>query len=66
MWYLSGIVGLCLVSYVDSKNDCANAHLLEYLIYSLLGLFCLGVGIYAIYWHIKNKKNFNKSNNFKS
>ena len=36
-WYLMGVIGICIVTYVDSNNDCASsAHLFE-LCVSLLG-----------------------------
>ena len=55
-WYISGIVGLCLCSYVDCKHDTSNEHLLECLVVAIFGVICLGVGIYAMYWHIKDKR----------
>ena len=58
-WYISGIVGLCLCSYVDCEHDASNEHLLEYLVVAIFGVIWLGVGIYAMYLHIKDTRKRN-------
>ena len=56
-WYLIGLVGMCLITYVDAQENCSGQgdHLAIYLLFSIFGPINLGVGIYAMYFHIKEQ-----------
>ena len=56
-WYLMGVIGICIVTYVDSNNDCASsAHLFEMLCASLLGGIALVYSFWVLYYEFKYKK----------
>tara|TARA_R110000868_G_scaffold282409_2_gene542672 strand:- start:19 stop:222 length:204 start_codon:yes stop_codon:yes gene_type:complete len=59
LWYVLGLTGTCLMSYVDAKESTngQDEHLANYLILSIFGPINFCVGIYAIYYYIKEKGN---------
>lgn len=65
-WFVLGVIGVCIVSYVDgtyinNSNDDTkwlqpHVSLFEYILVSAIGgAICLAVGLYALYFKITNK-----------
>ncbi len=65
-WYLLGVIGTCMWSHVDAKHinkqeeDIKwlqpSTDMLSYLLVSVLGVFSLAMGLYALYFEYLYKE----------
>ncbi len=49
IWYLSGVIGICITTYYDSKHNAPSGHLLEYLFVSITGPIAFLYGLWVAY-----------------
>ena len=57
-WYLFGIIGVCIVSYFDVKNEIESVSLINYMARSLLG----GVVFIFSLWVLKEEMRYSREN----
>ncbi len=57
IWYLTGVLGMCVISYYDSKHGCVTRddHLLMYLLVSVMGGIILIYALWILYIERKVK-----------
>lgn len=55
IWYLLGILGVCIITYIDSKNDTGNNHLAQELYIALAGPIAFIYSLWCIYSELAKK-----------
>ena len=57
-WYLFGIIGICIISYFDVKNESESVSLINYMARSLFG----GVVFIFSLWVLKEEMRYSREN----
>ena len=57
-WYLFGIIGVCIVSYFDVRNEDESVSFVNYLTRSLLG----GIVFIFSLWVLKEEMRYSREN----
>jgi hypothetical protein len=57
-WYLFGIIGVCIVSYFDVRNENESVSVVNYLTRSLLG----GIVFIFSLWVLKEEMRYSREN----